>query len=27
VGTHTIKFVKNSKSKNNQFVIAGLLIG
>jgi lysophospholipase L1-like esterase len=27
VGTHTIKFVRNAKSKNNQFVIAGLLIG
>jgi hypothetical protein len=27
VGTHIIKFVQNSKSKNNQFVIAGLLIG
>jgi hypothetical protein len=27
VGTHTIKFVRNEDSKNNQFVIAGLLIG
>jgi lysophospholipase L1-like esterase len=27
VGTHTIKFVRNAKSENSQFVIAGLLIG
>jgi lysophospholipase L1-like esterase len=27
VGTHTIKFVRNAESKNNQFVIDGLLIG